>query len=109
METPHTETVVEKAVTFVKDMLGIPTDTAPDVEAKPEYHDTAPEITAENAMRLDPNAYTTKTVEELNADSYVRPVADSETERLRREVDEHPREKSAFELNAESARAEEGE
>ena len=108
METPHTETVVDKAVTFVKDMLGIPTDAAPDVEAKPEYHDTAPEITAENAMRLDPNAYTTKTVEELNAESYVRPVGDSETERLRREVDEHPREKSAFELNAESARAEEG-
>ena len=55
METQHTETVVEKAVAFVKDMLGIQTDTAPDVEAKPEYHDTAPEVTAENAMRLDPN------------------------------------------------------
>ena len=38
METEHTETVVEKAVAYVKDMLGIaPSDKTPDVEAKPEY------------------------------------------------------------------------
>ena len=38
METEHPETVVEKAVAYVKDMLGIaPSDKTPDVEAKPEY------------------------------------------------------------------------
>ena len=107
METPHTETVVDKAVTFVKDMLGIHTDTAPEVEAEPEYHDTAPEITAENAMRLDPNAQTMQTVGELNAESYVRPVGDSEVDRLRREVDEHPRQ--TVKLNPESGRLEDDE
>ena len=70
METEHTETVVEKAVAYVKDMLGIPPgDRTPDVEAKPEYSDTAPELTSEDAMRLDPHAYTTKSVAEVNADS----------------------------------------
>jgi hypothetical protein len=67
METEHTETVVEKAVAYVKDMLGIaPSDKTPDVEAKPEYVDTPPEVTAEDAMRLDPNAYTRKSVADLN-------------------------------------------
>ena len=107
METPHTETVVDKAVTFVKDLLGIHTDTAPDVEAKPGRHDTAPEITAENAMRLDPNARTMRTVRELNAESNVRPVGESEVDRLRREVDEHPRE--TVKLNPESGRLEDDE
>jgi hypothetical protein len=69
METEHTETVVEKAVAYVKDMLGIPPgDHPPDVVAKPEYSDTAPELTAADAMRLDPNAYTTKSVAEVNAE-----------------------------------------
>jgi len=107
METPHTETVVDKAVTFVKDMLGIHTDTAPDVEAKPEHHDTAPEITTENAMRLDPKAHAMQTVGELNAEGYVRPVEDSEVDRLRREVDEHPR--HTVKLNPESGRLEDDE
>ena len=108
METPHTETVIEKTIAYVKDVLGI--QTAP--EADLEYHDTAPEVTAENAMRLDPNEFA---VGELNAEGYF-PSTESATstretdiERLRREVDEHPREKSALELNAESARAEDGE
>ena len=58
METEHTETVVDKAVAFVKDMLGMPpADKPPDVVAKPEYTDTAPELTTEGAMRLDPHAY----------------------------------------------------
>jgi len=107
METPHTETVVDKAVTFVKDMLGIHTDTAPGVKAQPEYHDAAPEITAENAMGLDPNAQTMQTVGEVNAESYVRPVGDSEVDRLRREVDEHPR--ATIKLNPESGRLEDDE
>jgi hypothetical protein len=49
METPHAETVVDKAVNFVKDVFGIQHDASPEVEANPEYHDTAPEVTAENA------------------------------------------------------------
>jgi len=58
METEHTETVVDKAVAFVKDMLGMPpADKPPDVEAKPEYTDTALELTTEGAMRLDPHAH----------------------------------------------------
>jgi hypothetical protein len=69
METPHTETVVEKTVAFVKDVLGIHTDTPPDVEAKPEYHDTAREITAENAMRLDPNTLVVNSAGEITPNS----------------------------------------
>jgi hypothetical protein len=83
METEHTETVVEKAVAYVKDMLGIPPgDRTPDVEAKPEYTDTAPELTSDDAMRLHP--YTTKSVAEVNAESARR-----EDELPNRTVDEH--------------------
>jgi hypothetical protein len=95
METAHTETVVDKAVTFVKDMFGIPTDTPPNVEADPEYSDAAPAITSENAMRFDPNAFETK-VGRLNADTYVRPLGETDAERLRREVGEDIREKSGL-------------
>jgi hypothetical protein len=94
METAHTETMVDKAVTFVKDMFGIQTDAPPDVEANPEYSDTAPAITAENAMRFDPNAFETR-VGQLNADRYVRPVGETDAERLRREVGEDVRVNSA--------------
>jgi len=70
METEHTETVVEKAVAYMKDMFGLPPgDRAPDVEAKPEFADTAPELTSEDAMRLDPGAYTFKSVGEFHAES----------------------------------------
>jgi hypothetical protein len=70
METEHTETVVEKAVAYVKDMFGIPAgDRTPDVEAKPEYSDTAPDLLSGDAMRLDPHAYTMKSVAEVNAES----------------------------------------
>jgi hypothetical protein len=70
METEHTETVVEKAVAYVKDMFGIPPgDRTPDVETKPEYPDATPEPTSEDAMRLDPHAYTLKSVAEVNAES----------------------------------------
>src|SRR5271163_3011678 len=60
METEHTETVIERAVAFVKDALGLPPagDRTLEVEAKPEYVDTAPELTSDDAMRLDPHAYT---------------------------------------------------
>jgi hypothetical protein len=104
METPHTETVVEKTVAFVKDVFGM--HPAPGVGAQPEYHSTAPEVTAENAMRLDPDAHVMNAVEPMNTEAYVLPIDDAE--RLQREEGEHPREKSAFELNSESVRAENG-
>jgi hypothetical protein len=107
METQHNETVVDKAVNFVKDVLGIQHD-APEVVANPEYHDTEAEVAAENAMRIDPNSYRMESLEHLNAEeTAARPVGDSDTERLRREVDEFPRKMSALELNAANARAEE--
>jgi hypothetical protein len=54
----------------VKDIFGIPpgNHTAA-VEPKTEYIDTAPDITAENAMRLDPDAYTFQSVGELHLES----------------------------------------
>ena len=86
METRHTETVVEKAVAYVKDMFGIqPDDQTPEVAGKPEYTDTAPGpasrpldpgtfrrvgghrvesarredgVASDEAMGLDPHAYT---------------------------------------------------
>jgi hypothetical protein len=65
MATEHPETVVEKAVAYVKDMLGIPPgDRTPD-EPKPEY--TVPEPNSEDA--LDPDAYTMKSVAQMNAES----------------------------------------
>src|ERR1700677_4395422 len=68
METDHTETVVDKAVAYVKDFFGVPPgDRTPDVEAKPEYADTVPKIASEDA--LDPDAYTTKSVTQMNAES----------------------------------------
>jgi len=96
METEHVETVVDKAVAFVKDMFGIPTETTPDVAAKREYSDTAPEITAENAMRLNPNAYEGLVPPESGvafdpaAERDFDPAAerDIEAERLRRKADE---------------------
>ena len=70
METEHTETVVEKAVAYVKDMFGIPPgDRTPDVEAKPEYADTAPVPSTKDAMRIEPDGYTFRSVAEVNAES----------------------------------------
>jgi hypothetical protein len=70
METEHTETVVEKAVAYVKDMFGIPTgDRTPDVKAQPEYIDTAPEPTIKDAMRIEPDGYTFKSVAEVHAET----------------------------------------
>src|ERR1700683_709102 len=61
METDHTENVVDRAVAYVKDFFGVPPgDRTPDVEAKPEYTDTAPEPTIEGAMRLEPPTRTLK-------------------------------------------------
>jgi hypothetical protein len=84
METEHTETVIEKVTSYVKDILGIHEDRRPDVEAKPEFTDVAPHLhfedtapvlhvedtdpepiyrplvpISEDAMRLEPRAFTT--------------------------------------------------
>jgi hypothetical protein len=65
METQHTESVIEKALAFVKHTLGIRSgDQTLDVVANPEYTDTAPEPNIEGAMRLDP--YTFKSIGELH-------------------------------------------
>ncbi len=78
METEHAETAIEKFTSYVKTMLGIPQDRHSHVDAKPDYgeiapalhfDDGAPELTSKDAMRLEPGAYTTKTVGELSAKS----------------------------------------
>ena len=71
METDHTETVVDKAVAYVKDFFGVPPGdrTTPDVEAKPEFPDTAPAVTSKVALRLDQDPCTFKTVWELHMES----------------------------------------
>jgi len=131
METEHTETVAEKAVTYVKEMLGVqPAEHTPGVSASPERTETAPEITAEGAMRLNLNGYAMESIEQMDADSHVAPetqiaferdlggapmadpmkiMGETDAERSRREADEHTQEKTAFELNSESARFEDGE
>ena len=61
METEHTETVVEKAMAYVKDMFGLsPGDHTPDGERAPLEPNTDPEddLTSDDVMRLDPHAYT---------------------------------------------------
>ena len=82
METEHSETIVDKAVAYVKDMLGMPqADNPPDVVAKPEYTDTAPEPTIEGAMRLDPHAYAFNKIVERSRQSTAtsREIADTDS------------------------------
>jgi hypothetical protein len=58
VETEHSETVIDKAVAYVKDILGMPPgDQPPDVVAKPEYTDTARKLASDDSMRLDPHAH----------------------------------------------------
>jgi hypothetical protein len=67
METKHTETVVEKAVAYVKDMFGIsPVDKASDGEANRvvRMNPEGAGLTCDDAMGLDP--YTFKSVAELH-------------------------------------------
>lgn len=72
METEHTEGVIEKAVAYVKDMFGAPpyhrhvdSEGRPIIPATP----TETELTSKDAMRLDPDAYTMKTVAEVSAEN----------------------------------------
>jgi hypothetical protein len=102
METPHTETVVDKAVTFMKDLLGI--HPASGVRDQRKYRT---EVTRENATHLRPRVFGTR-VGELDAGSFVRPLGDPEDERLRRVIDEQPRER-IVKLNLESGRVVDGD
>jgi len=68
METQRAESVVEKAVAYVKDMFGAPPyHRHVDSEGRPIMPEA--ELTSKDAMRLDPHAYTMKTVAEVNAES----------------------------------------
>jgi hypothetical protein len=96
METPHAETFVDKAVTFVKDVLGI--------QAQPDYH-TPRDVLRENATHLEPRAFGTR-VGEVDDGSFVKPLGDPEDEHLRRAVGELNQEKTV-KLNPESGRVEE--
>ena len=80
METEHSETIVDKAVAYVKDMLGMPPADKPHVVANPEYTDT-PEITSEGAMRLDPHAYAFNKIVERSRQSTAtsREIADTDS------------------------------
>jgi len=70
METGHTEGVVEKAVAYVKDMLGIPPgDKTPHGDKAPVAGDTAPEVTTDDAMWVEPHEYHMNSATELNAES----------------------------------------
>ncbi len=121
METEHTETVMEKAVSYVKEALGIH-PAEPDVQAKPEYSDAEPEIDTKEAILLNPNAYAPKSIGELSSENSPSPevalaieraeatnAGETEDERLRREEAESIRQPTALELNSESARLEDGE
>ena len=91
METEHAETVVDKAVAYVKDFFGVPPgDRTPDVEANPEYTDTAPEPTIEGAMRLDPHTRTLKIGSEINADRAPRADESANSPESAESVHEHP-------------------
>ena len=98
METEHTEGVIEKALAFVKHTLGIPpVDQTPDVVAKPEYTDTAPEPTIEGAMRLDPYAYTTKSVAEVNIERARRELSDTALDKHTKAAEQIDRAKDSAE------------
>jgi hypothetical protein len=105
METEHTETVVDKAVAFVKDMFGVHPDPTPEVRAKGEYSDTAPEITAKDAVPQSQILWGPRPArKQVRLDNEMDRAG--ETERVKREADGHPQPKGAFELMAESARRE---
>lgn len=91
METEHTETVVEKVTAYVKDMLGMPpADHAAEAIAKPDYDDIAP------ALHFD------------DGEPSLTSVAPEPTTEDAMQIE--PRAfKSVAELNAESARREDGE
>ena len=66
MATEHPETVVEKTVAYVKDILGIPPRQPGDQnEPRPEY--TVPVPTSQDA--LDPSTYTTKSAGQMSQEA----------------------------------------
>ena len=71
METEHTETVVEKAVAYVKDMFGLPPGDKTQSETGPSTEPLTPE--ARLGRIDDPNASTFKSVAEVYKESGQRP------------------------------------
>ncbi len=100
MRKNDNDTVVDKAVNFVKDVFGIQHDAVA-TETRPEDHDLAAEAPSEPPARLDPNTFVVSPSGQIIPGSF--PARETDTERLRREVGEDPPQKSARELNAENA------
>jgi hypothetical protein len=72
METEHTETVIERAVAYVKDALGMPPgDRTPEVEARPLVRMSPREVglTSEVVTGIEPDTHTFKSVAELHMES----------------------------------------
>ena len=70
METEHTETVVEKAVAYVKDMFCAPPyHRHVDSEGRPIMPRADGELAAEEDTRKSPSGYPLKSVAEVNAQS----------------------------------------
>jgi hypothetical protein len=86
VQTANAATVVEKAVNFVKDVFGV-------------QDNGAHEVVPQNVMRFDHHQYVTR----LNVyDDYIRPATETAAQLYHRQLYE-PRQKTALELNAESA------
>jgi hypothetical protein len=70
MDTEHTETVVEKAVAYVKDMFGRPPDHRHvDSEGRPTMPPTEGEFAAEEDTGIPPDEDILKSSAGLNAES----------------------------------------
>jgi len=110
MQTNDNDTIVDKAVNFVKDAFGIRHGPASGVDPNFEDgktfgdHDTEAEVTAEQASSLDPNAFVVSPSGQVAPVGLVDPPRETDAERLRREVDEQPRPKSLLERNDELVR-----
>ena len=72
MEEEHTQSVVDRAYAFVEDMFGLTHgDKTPYGEASPVLRITPEEagLTCDDAMGLEPHAYTMKSVAEVGAEN----------------------------------------
>jgi hypothetical protein len=72
MEREYTQSMVGRAYAFVEDMFGLPHgDKTPYREASPVVRMTPEEagLTCDDAMGLEPEAHTMKTVAEVSAES----------------------------------------
>jgi hypothetical protein len=83
----HAETIVEKAVAFVKDVLGVHSEE-PDVVARPEYSDSETQIDTKDEMLLNPKGYPMKSIGELSSEAPLAPESGGEFEGDTDETDE---------------------